>query len=90
MLPLLHRGTLAGPLANGPANLRDEPGTEAGRSPSGPVSGRPCSRACRTRSSAASWADGSGLFYVTSSRVALIAAPLPLNIRLSDQGRKHL
>jgi hypothetical protein len=27
----------------GPANLRDEPGTEAGRSPSGPVSDRPCS-----------------------------------------------
>ena len=65
-------------------------------SPSGPVSDRPCSRARRTISSAASSsAVGSRLvFFVTSSSVASvsvasISAPLPLNTRLSDQGRKH-
>jgi len=60
-------------------------------SPSGPVRDRPCSRACRTSSCAAtSSAVGSGLFFfVTSSSVAFITAPLPLNTTLSDQGRKH-
>ena len=48
-------------------------------SPSGPVSDRPCSRARRTSSSAARCsAVGSGLiFFVTSSSVAIITAPLP-------------
>jgi hypothetical protein len=50
----------------------------------------PCSRARRTSSSAATCsAVGSGLFFVTVSSVTLITAPLPLNTRLSDQGRKH-
>ena len=59
-------------------------------SPSGPVRDRPCSRARRTICSAAiASAVGSGFFFVTSSSVAFITAPLPLNTRLSDQGRKH-
>ena len=58
--------------------------------PVGPVRDRPCSRARRTISSAATAsAVGSGFLFVTPSSVASITAPLRRATRLSDQGRKH-
>jgi hypothetical protein len=59
-------------------------------SPPGPVRDKPCSRARRTSSSAATCsADGSGFFSVTISSAPLITAPFLLNTTLSDQYRKH-
>jgi hypothetical protein len=60
-------------------------------SPPGPVSDRPCSFA-RATSSSASFSSAVGsrfVLFVTSSSVAFITAPLPPNLRFSDQGRKH-
>lgn len=58
-------------------------------SPSGPVKDRPCSRAIRTSSLAASSsAEGSGLFFFGTISSVVITAPSLLT-SVSALGRKH-
>ena len=71
--------------------LNQELTEHLGHDKHGPVSDRPCSRARRTSSSAASCsAVGSCLIFLdTSFSVAVISAPFRPNQRFGHQGRKH-